>query len=90
MNAQFVPPMLLLHAEKLPKGEQWAYELKLDRYRAIAFKSSVASICDRETTMISAERYPAILGGLANLPDETVIGQPSSSCSMSWFSLPCA
>lgn len=38
-KAEFIPPMLLLRAERLPEGPNWLYELKLDGYRAIAVKS---------------------------------------------------
>jgi hypothetical protein len=38
MNASFIETMLLLRKEKLPQGAEWAYEIKLDGYRAIAFK----------------------------------------------------
>jgi len=31
--------MLLMPVPTLPEGANWAYELKLDGYRAIAFKS---------------------------------------------------
>ena len=34
--------MLLLRTESLPSGEHWLYELKLDGYRAIAFKRNGA------------------------------------------------
>src|SRR5438045_4588333 len=39
-KARFFEPMLLLATSSLPEGEDWAYELKLDGYRAIAFKSN--------------------------------------------------
>jgi ATP-dependent DNA ligase len=39
-KARFFEPMLLLAINALPEGEDWEYELKLDGYRAIAFKSS--------------------------------------------------
>ena len=35
--------MLLLRTDSLPTGDQWLYELKLDGYRAIAFKRDGAS-----------------------------------------------
>ena len=38
-KAAFVEPMLLLPSSDLPDGTAWLYELKLDGYRAIAFKS---------------------------------------------------
>jgi bifunctional non-homologous end joining protein LigD len=37
-RATFVEPMLLLRTDKLPEDDRWLYELKLDGYRAIAFK----------------------------------------------------
>ena len=39
IKARFIEPMLLQRAEKLPEGAPWAYELKLDGFRAIAVKS---------------------------------------------------
>jgi hypothetical protein len=38
--ARFIQPMLLLKTEKLAEGDGWLRELKLDGYRAIAFKTS--------------------------------------------------
>jgi hypothetical protein len=40
VKAAFIEPMLLLRKEKLPEGDEWLYEIKLDGYRAIAFKSN--------------------------------------------------
>ena len=37
--ARFIDPMLLLRTDKLPEGANWQYEVKLDGYRAIAFRS---------------------------------------------------
>ena len=38
-KAAFIKPMLLLQTERLPEGSKWAYELKLDGYRALAIKT---------------------------------------------------
>ena len=39
-KTQFIDPMLLLRSEALPDdAARWAYQLKLDGYRAIAFKT---------------------------------------------------
>ena len=39
IRAGFIAPMLLLKTDALPDdGERWAYQLKVDGYRAIAFK----------------------------------------------------
>jgi ATP-dependent DNA ligase len=32
--------MLILATSDLPEGAAWAYELKLDEYRAMAFKTN--------------------------------------------------
>jgi ATP-dependent DNA ligase len=65
--------MLLLRTDRLPEGANLQYEVKLDGYRAIAFKSSgkihLRSRNDRDFTT----RYPAIVKALAAMPDEAVI-----------------
>ena|SRR5947209_2838104 len=72
-KARFIEPMLLLRAEKLPEGSDWAYELKLDEYRAIAYKSGkkvfLRSRNDKDFTL----RYTSITNALKDLPDGTVI-----------------
>jgi hypothetical protein len=40
MKASFIWPMLLRPTNKLPEGSNWLYELKLDGFRAIAFKTN--------------------------------------------------
>lgn len=39
-TAGFVEPMLLLSSNELPDGPEWLRELKLDGFRAVAFKSA--------------------------------------------------
>jgi bifunctional non-homologous end joining protein LigD len=74
MSARFIAPMLLLRTESLPDDRQrWAYQLKLDGYRAVAYKSKgklhLRSRNDNDFSM----RYPVVLEGLSGLPNETVI-----------------
>jgi bifunctional non-homologous end joining protein LigD len=74
VKAGFIPPMLLLRSEKLPDDlARWEYQLKFDGYRAIAFKTGgkihLRSRNDNDFTM----RYPAVVRGLANMPDDTVV-----------------
>lgn len=38
LKARFIEPMLLRRTHTLPEGSNWAYEVKLDRYRALAIK----------------------------------------------------
>jgi DNA ligase D-like protein (predicted ligase) len=71
--ARFIDPMLLLRTDSLPSNDQWLYELKLDGYRAIAFKRRGAvHLRSRNDNDFSA-RYPAVAAALARLPDNTVI-----------------
>ena len=39
-SACFVEPMLLTRCSDLPEGPEWMYELKLDGYRALGFKTA--------------------------------------------------
>lgn len=72
-SARFIDPMLLLRTDSLPSGEQWLYELKLDGYRAVAFKRNGAvHLRSRNDNDFNA-RYPAVVEALAKLPDNTVI-----------------
>ena len=65
--------MLLLRADSLPNGEQWLYELKLDGYRAIAFKKNGAVHLRSRNDNDFNVRYPAVVEALTRLPENTVI-----------------
>src|SRR5580704_10062959 len=72
-KAAFIEPMLLLPTEKLPEGQGWVHELKLDGYRALAIKTGGrVQLRSRNDNDFSA-RYPGIVKALAAMPDETVI-----------------
>ena len=72
-SARFIDPMLLLRTDALPSGDQWLYELKLDGFRAIAFKrDGMVQLRSRNNNDFST-RYPAVFKALAKLPNETVI-----------------
>jgi bifunctional non-homologous end joining protein LigD len=73
-RGRFIDPMLLLRTDSLPDdGQRWEYQLKLDGYRAIAFKTAgrihLRSRNDNDFSL----QYAEVVKGLANLPDETVI-----------------
>jgi DNA ligase D-like protein (predicted ligase) len=72
-KAKFIPPMLLLKTDALPNDSGWRYELKLDGYRAIAFKSGGKLHLRSRNDKDFSERYAGIVEGLAKLPEETVI-----------------
>ena len=73
VKARFIHPMLLLKTEKLPEGPDFLYEIKLDGYRAIAFKTGGRVHLRSRNDNDFAARYPSIVKALEAMPDETVI-----------------
>ena len=66
--------MLLLRTDSLPDDPVgWAYELKLDGYRAVAFKTDGHVRLRSRNDNDFSTRYPSVARGLAKLPNETVI-----------------
>jgi DNA ligase D-like protein (predicted ligase) len=74
VKARFIQPMLLLPTDRLPdEPAKWEYQLKLDGYRAIAFKTGNKVHLRSRNDNDFSRRYPAVVQGLAKLPNETVI-----------------
>jgi bifunctional non-homologous end joining protein LigD len=97
-KARFVEPMLLLKTDRFPDGDAWIHELKIDGYRAIAFKTGgILHLRSRNDNDFS-RRYPGVVKGLAKLPDETTIdgeivafdveGRPSFNALQNYGSAP--
>jgi DNA ligase D-like protein (predicted ligase) len=73
-KARFIDPMLLLRTDSLPNdGSRWQYQLKLDGYRAIAFKTGGKVLLRSRNDNDFSLRYADVVKGLAKLPDETVL-----------------
>ena len=71
--ARFIEPMECLLVEKIPEGDLWTYELKLDGYRLVTVKTGgKVTLYSRRGTDLS-KRFEHVTAGLASLPDETVI-----------------
>jgi DNA ligase D-like protein (predicted ligase) len=70
---RFIEPMLLLRTDILPEGVEWAYEIKLDGYRALAFKTGGKLFLRSRDDNDFAVRYPSIAKGLASLPEDTAV-----------------
>jgi bifunctional non-homologous end joining protein LigD len=74
VKAAFVAPMLLLRTDTLPDDPaRWSYELKLDGYRALAFKSDGTIHLRSRNDNDFTKRYPSLLPGLRQLPADTVV-----------------
>jgi DNA ligase D-like protein (predicted ligase) len=95
----FIEPMLLLRTDVLPDDTaRWIYQLKLDGYRAIAFKKSGTLHLRSRNDNDFSLRYPAVMDGLAKLPADTVIdgevvafdadGRPSFNALQNYGSAP--
>src|ERR1700677_1463435 len=71
--AAFIEPMECLTVTKLPEGQQWLYEIKLDGYRAIAVKQEGnATLYSRRKNSLN-RKFPLIIEALRELPEGTVV-----------------
>jgi ATP-dependent DNA ligase len=74
VKATFIEPMLLLRTDTLPDDpKHFEYQLKLDGYRAIAFKTGGRVFLRSRNDNDFNARYPSVVKSLAALPNETVI-----------------
>jgi bifunctional non-homologous end joining protein LigD len=71
--AEFIEPMLLRPTPQLPDGASWSYELKLDGFRAVAFKSGGRVHLRSRNNKDFDRKYPPIVQALQLMRDETVI-----------------
>jgi bifunctional non-homologous end joining protein LigD len=68
---RFVEPMLLLGATKLPEG--WLTEIKLDGFRALAWRlGGTVSLRSRNDNDFT-KKFPGIAAALKGLPDNTML-----------------
>ncbi|HLJ45278.1 MAG TPA: non-homologous end-joining DNA ligase [Bryobacteraceae bacterium] len=72
-HGRFIAPMLLQPTTSLPENERWQYELKLDGYRAIAYKTRGKTHLRSRNNKDFSRKYPVITAALASMPDETVL-----------------
>ena len=73
IKASFIEPMLLLPTTTLPEAAGWVYELKLDGYRAVAFKTGGRVQLRSKNNKDFNRKYPGVADALRSLPDETVV-----------------
>ena len=69
----FVPPMMAKLTDKLPEGDQWAYEVKWDGYRALLLKSGdrVRLLSRKDNDLTGT--YPTLEAAGKKLKAETAI-----------------
>jgi DNA ligase D-like protein (predicted ligase) len=66
--------MLLLQTERLPDTpEAWQYEIKLDGYRAIAFRADGSAQLRSRNDSDFRTRYPSVAAALDHLPRNTIV-----------------
>jgi bifunctional non-homologous end joining protein LigD len=65
--------MECLPVEKIPEGELWSYELKLDGYRLLAVKTGGKVILYSRRGSDLSKRFDHVTAALATLPDETAV-----------------
>ena len=67
-KARFIPPMLLQRVSSLPEGPTWAYEIKLDGYRAVAIKANGKVLLRSRNNKDFNTKYPTIVRALCGCP----------------------
>lgn len=72
-RTDFIEPMECVLVSQLPEGADWAYEVKLDGYRAIGVKTSRDTILYSRNAKNFNKRFPQIAEALNDLPADTVI-----------------
>jgi DNA ligase D-like protein (predicted ligase) len=65
--------MECLPVEKIPEGELWTYELKLDGYRLVTVKTEGKVTLYSRRGIDLSTRFAYVTAAMASLPDETVI-----------------
>jgi bifunctional non-homologous end joining protein LigD len=66
--ARFVEPMKCLLVNRLPRGDDWTYEVKFDGFRALTVKQKTkVSLISRNAKDLTL-RFPEIAEALQNLP----------------------
>jgi bifunctional non-homologous end joining protein LigD len=73
MSALRFEPMLCESAEQPPDGPEWRYELKLDGYRAIGFKTDGQAHLWSRNGKDFVRRFPEVAKAIASLPEDTAI-----------------
>jgi bifunctional non-homologous end joining protein LigD len=91
---EFIEPMLAKASDRVPEGEQWQYEIKLDGYRGLVVKRGAkVDIFSRRNNRMNT-KYPVIAGAFAKLAEDTILdgevvaldkdGRPNFNALQNW------
>lgn len=72
-EASFIEPMECLSVSKLPGGDHWIWQVKLDGYRALAVRSGTGVTLFSRRRKSLNRQFPYIADALAGLPEGTVV-----------------
>ena len=70
-NARFIKPMECLPVEKIPEGDNWTYELKLDGYRLQTVKAGGKVILYSRRGIDLTKRFEYVAKALASYGGDT-------------------
>jgi len=73
VNTAFIKPMECLSAKKLPRGEQWTYEIKLDGFRVEALRTADSVILYSKQGKLLTSQFMQVALELEELPSGTAI-----------------
>jgi ATP-dependent DNA ligase len=71
-TGHFIEPMACLAVVDLPTGSDWEYELKLDGYRAIAFKTRGRVHLRSRNGKDFSQRFWSLIRPFQRVADETL------------------
>ena len=70
---KFVDPMQAFLVSKLPEGDRWLYEVKLDGYRAIAIKNGDDIEIRSRNNKDLTKAYPAVCSAVRTVKTQSVV-----------------
>jgi DNA ligase D-like protein (predicted ligase) len=72
-KVRFVEPMYALAVQKLPQGQEWLYEVKLDGYRCLAGRDSTGVTLWSRRENLFTKQFPQIAQACERLPPNTLV-----------------
>jgi bifunctional non-homologous end joining protein LigD len=69
---RFIEPMYALAVQKLPRGQEWLYEVKFDGYRCLAGRDSTGTLWSRRGNLFTTQ-FPHIARACERIPPGTIV-----------------